>query len=84
MPYEYINGQVNGNAPDVYVVDLRSDTVSHPTNEMREAMVNASVGDDVYGEDPTVNELIEKCSKLLGKETGIFVPSGTMSNLIAS
>lgn len=84
MPYEYINGQVNGNTADVNVVDLRSDTISHPTNEMREAMLNASVGDDVYGEDPTVEELVQKCTTLLGKEAGLFLPSGTMSNLAAS
>lgn len=84
MAYQYINGNVNGNASDVRVIDLRSDTISHPTEEMREAMFNASVGDDVYGEDPTVNELLERSAKLLDKEAAIFVPSGTMANMIAS
>lgn len=84
MSYKYINGQINGNSPDVHVVDLRSDTISRPTEEMRQAMANASVGDDVYGEDPTVNELLERCAKLLNKEDAVFVPSGTMANLIAS
>lgn len=65
------------------VIDLRSDTVSHPTALMREAMANAIVGDDVYGEDPTVNELQRKCATLFGKEAALFVPSGTMGNLIS-
>lgn len=64
-------------------VDLRSDTVSHPTPEMREAMAAAPVGDDVYGEDPTINRLQEMAAQLLGKEAGLFVPSGTMGNLAA-
>ncbi|XP_030370840.1 probable low-specificity L-threonine aldolase 2 [Scaptodrosophila lebanonensis] len=65
------------------VVDLRSDTVSVPTPLMRERMSSAPVGDDVYGEDPTVNELERKAAQLLGKEAGLFVPSGTMGNLLA-
>ena len=65
------------------IVDLRSDTVTLPTPEMRAAMAKAEVGDDVYGEDPTVNQLQEKSAEMLGKEAGIFVPSGTMGNLIA-
>jgi len=64
-------------------IDLRSDTVTEPTPEMREAMANAVVGDDVYGEDPTVNELQELSAKMLGKEAALFVPSGTMGNLAA-
>ena len=64
-------------------IDLRSDTVTLPTDEMREAMNNAEVGDDVYQEDPTVNRLEELAAKKLGKETALFVPSGTMGNLIA-
>lgn len=84
MPYDFINGHINGNAPDVHVVDLRSDTISQPTNEMREAMANAPVGDDVYGEDPTVDELQTRAAMLLGKEAAVFLPSGTMANLIAS
>lgn len=65
------------------VVDLRSDTLSHPTAEMRKAMYEAEVGDDVFVEDPTVIELERKCAELFGKEAGLFVPSGTMGNLIA-
>lgn len=84
MPYEFINGHINGNAHDVHVVDLRSDTISCPTNEMREAMTNANVGDDVYGEDPTVQKLQDRACRLLGKEAAIFLPSGTMANLVAS
>ena len=64
-------------------IDLRSDTVTEPTPEMREAMANAEVGDDVYGEDPTVNHLQELSAKMLGKEAALFVPSGTMGNLAA-
>jgi len=65
------------------LVDLRSDTVTKPTPAMREAMANAEVGDDVFGEDPTVNALQEKVAKILGKEASIFVPSGTMANQLA-
>lgn len=64
-------------------IDLRSDTVSWPTPEMREAMANAQLGDDVYGEDPTVNQLEAEAAAMLGKEAGIFVSSGTQGNLIA-
>ncbi|MCK9560922.1 MAG: low-specificity L-threonine aldolase [Candidatus Marinimicrobia bacterium] len=64
-------------------IDLRSDTVTKPSPEMRAAMANAEVGDDVYGEDPTTNRLQEKVATLLGKEAALFVPSGTMSNQIA-
>jgi threonine aldolase len=62
-------------------IDLRSDTVTKPTPQMREAMAAAEVGDDVYGEDPTVNRLQEKAAAMLGKEAALFVPSGTMGNL---
>ncbi len=62
-------------------IDLRSDTVTVPTPAMRDAMANAPVGDDVYGEDPTVNQLQADAAALLGKEAGLFVPSGTMGNL---
>jgi threonine aldolase len=65
------------------MIDLRSDTVTHPTNAMREAMARATVGDDVYGEDPTVNRLEERAAELMGKEAAIFVPTGTMGNQIA-
>ncbi len=64
-------------------IDLRSDTVTQPTPEMREAMLNAPVGDDVYGEDPSVNALQTKVAELMGKEAALFVPSGTMSNQTA-
>ncbi len=62
-------------------IDLRSDTVSHPTPEMREAMAEAEVGDDVFGDDPTVNRLQEEAAATFGKEAGLFVASGTMGNL---
>lgn len=65
------------------LVDLRSDTVTRPTPAMREAMLNAVVGDDVYEDDPSINLLQERAAALLGKEAGLFVPSGTMSNAIA-
>ncbi len=64
-------------------VDLRSDTVTKPTPEMREAMAEAEVGDDVYMDDPTVNQLQSKAAQILGKEDSLFVPSGTMGNLLA-
>jgi threonine aldolase len=64
-------------------IDLRSDTVTLPTPKMREAMANAELGDDVYGEDPTVNRLQRMAAERLGKEDALFVPSGTMGNLIA-
>jgi len=65
------------------VIDLRSDTVTRPTDGMRRAMAAAPVGDDVFGEDPTVNELEERTAELLGKEAGLFVASGTMGNLVS-
>lgn len=64
-------------------IDLRSDTVTHPTLAMRKAMAQAEVGDDVYGEDPLVNQLEKTSAKRMGKEKALFVPSGTMGNLIA-
>lgn len=64
-------------------IDLRSDTVTLPTPQMREVMADADVGDDVYGEDPTINELEEMSASLMGKQSGLFVPSGTMGNLAA-
>ncbi len=64
-------------------IDLRSDTVTKPTPEMREAMAEAEVGDDVYRDDPTVNRLEELAASMLGKESALFVPSGTMGNLTA-
>jgi len=65
------------------IIDLRSDTVTKPSNEMRQNMIDAEVGDDVYGEDPTVNSLQEEIAKIFGKEASLFVPSGTMSNQIS-
>ncbi|MEG6616193.1 low-specificity L-threonine aldolase [Peptococcaceae bacterium 1198_IL3148] len=65
------------------MIDLRSDTVTQPTIEMREAMANAEVGDDVYQEDPTVNKLEDVAAQLIGKEAALFLPSGTMANQIA-
>ncbi len=64
-------------------IDLRSDTVTKPSQGMREAMVSAEVGDDVFGEDPTINRLQERLAKLLGKEAALFVPSGVMANQLA-
>lgn len=64
-------------------IDLRSDTVTQPTQQMREAMYHAQVGDDVYGDDPTMKELEEKAARMLGKEAALFVASGTMGNAIA-
>lgn len=65
------------------MIDLRSDTVTLPTPRMREAMANAEVGDDVYGEDPTVNRLEAMAAERMGKEAGLYVTSGTMGNLAA-
>jgi threonine aldolase len=65
------------------VIDLRSDTVTLPTDEMREAIARAELGDDVYGEDPTVNQLERMAADMMGKEAAMLVPSGTMGNLAA-
>ncbi|WBL43518.1 GntG family PLP-dependent aldolase [Algoriphagus halophytocola] len=65
------------------IIDLRSDTLTRPTPGMKEAMFSASIGDDVFGEDPTVNALEEKAAGLFGKEAALFCPSGTMTNQIA-
>ncbi len=64
------------------IIDLRSDTVTRPSEEMRRVMASAEVGDDVYGEDPTVNRLQERIAEILGKEDALFVPSGTMGNQV--
>jgi threonine aldolase len=64
-------------------IDLRSDTVTRPSRAMRDAMANAEVGDDVFGDDPTVQRLQERVAKLLGKQAAVFVPSGTQANQIA-
>lgn len=65
------------------MIDLRSDTVTQPSEAMRQAMAEAPVGDDVYGEDPTVNALESTAAQMLGKSAGLYVPSGTQSNLLA-
>lgn len=65
------------------LIDVRSDTVTRPTSAMRDAMLNASVGDDVYGDDPEVNALQEFAAQLLGHDACLFMPSGTQSNLVA-
>ena len=64
-------------------IDLRSDTVTRPTPAMRDAMAGAEVGDDVYGEDPTVNALEAECAALLGKEAALFTATATMANQLA-
>src|SRR5271167_3676287 len=73
----------DGVAPLENVVDLRSDTVTRPTLEMRRAMAEAEVGDDVYGEDATVNRLERQAAEIFSKEASLFVPTGCMGNLIA-
>src|ERR1039457_6079107 len=65
------------------LIDLRSDTVTRPTAKMRAAMAEAEVGDDVYGEDPTVNRLEARAAEIFGREAALFVPTGTMGNQIA-
>src|ERR671924_426849 len=65
------------------LIDLRSDTVTKPTPAMRRAMAEAEVGDDVYGENPTVNRLQARAAEIFGREAAIFVPTGTMGNQIA-
>src|SRR5436190_68595 len=65
-------------------IDLRSDTVTHPTPAMRQVMANAPVGDDVYGEDPTINELQAYAADLLGKEAALYMPTATMCNVTAA
>ncbi|HHE74562.1 MAG TPA: low-specificity L-threonine aldolase, partial [Desulfobacteraceae bacterium] len=65
------------------MIDLRSDTVTQPTQKMRSAMAGAVVGDDVYGDDPTVNRLESLAAEILGKEAAILAVSGTQSNLMA-
>src|SRR3954454_16219624 len=66
--------------PDAPVVDLLSDTLNHPTAAMRQAMAQAPVGDDVFGEDPTVRRLEERLAELLGHEDALFAPTGSMAN----
>jgi threonine aldolase len=75
--------RLNAAASKQQRVDLRSDTVTQPTPEMRRAMADAEVGDDVYGEDPTVNRLEARAAEIFGKQAALFVPTGCMGNLIA-
>ena len=65
------------------MIDLRSDTVTKPSAAMRDAIANAEVGDDVYGDDPTVNLLEERTAQLFGKEAGLFTPTGSLANQLA-
>ena len=65
------------------IIDLRSDTITQPTPAMREAMARAEVGDDVFGDDPTVARLEARVAEILGKEAAVFTPSGTMANQLA-
>ena len=65
------------------IADFRSDTVTRPTDEMRKAMAEAEVGDDVYSDDPTANALEEEAAAVVGKEAAVFVPTGTMGNQLA-
>lgn len=67
-----------------HAVDMRSDTVTKPTEKMREAMCVAEVGDDVFGDDPTIIKLQETAAKIFNKEAALYVPSGTMGNLIST
>ena len=75
--------QIEQGGWDLKIVDLRSDTVTTPTDEMREAMYQAEVGDDARGDDPTVRRLEEICAQKMGKQAGLYVPSGTMGNQVA-
>lgn len=79
----YANSKSSPQNENTRVIDFRSDTLTQPTAEMRQAMASAPVGDDVFGEDPTTNELQDRFRKLFGKEAAIFVPSGCMGNLIS-
>lgn len=75
-------GMIRADRSNAPVCDLRSDTVTRPDRAMRQAMYDAELGDDVYGDDPAVNRLEQSLAERLGKEAGLFVPSGTMSNLV--
>ena len=77
------NVQLNQGSEPLNFIDLRSDTVTKPTDEMREAMARAEVGDDVYGDDPSARRLQERAAEMMGKDAALFVPSGTMGNQIA-
>src|SRR6266571_135787 len=77
------DGARRGFDRQVDVIDLRSDTVTRPSPAMRAAMASADVGDDQFGEDPTVNRLQDRVAELLGKEAALWVPTGTMANQVA-
>ncbi len=79
----YSSSNDNGGKTTDVLIDLRSDTVTKPSPEMRRAMFEAEVGDDVYGEDPTINRLEKRAAEIFGREAALFVPSGTMGNQIA-
>lgn len=68
---------------NAHLIDLRSDTVTKPSAQMREVMAAAEVGDDVYGEDPTINSLEERVARLFGKDAGLFCPSGSLANQLS-
>jgi threonine aldolase len=78
-----VDAQAKDSSKTAAAIDLRSDTVTKPSPEMRRAMFEAEVGDDVYGEDPTINRLEQRAAEIFGREAAIFVPSGTMGNQIA-
>ena len=80
---QVMENNIENNNNNLYTIDFRSDTVTKPTKQMREAMANAIVGDDVFGDDPTVKLLEDRTAALLGKEAAIFTPSGVMANQIA-
>ena len=81
--YKFHNKTMSTFTSDSRAIDLRSDTVTKPSQKMREAMANAEVGDDVFGEDPTVIRLQNRVAQLFNKESALFFPSASMSNLAA-
>ncbi|MBX9723914.1 MAG: hypothetical protein K2X81_21080, partial [Candidatus Obscuribacterales bacterium] len=81
-PYKQIDKNTN-EIELMKKIDLRSDTVTQPSTQMREAMLRAEVGDDVFGEDPSINRLEELAANLTAKEAALFVASGTMGNLVS-
>ncbi|XP_052263708.1 low specificity L-threonine aldolase-like [Dreissena polymorpha] len=83
MAYSSSSAVPVANGDQVTVIDFRSDTITRPSAGMRQAIAEAVVGDDVYGEDPTVNELQRRCAEMFGMEAALFVPTGTMGNLIS-
>ena len=81
MATHYPSAETRSSIINPMIIDLRSDTVTQPSDAMRQIMADAKVGDDVYGDDPNVNALEHETAELLGKQAGLFLPSGTMSNL---